>query len=178
MSDKEITLQIDKPHYTVKLYEDLLTVDLKGNLKNEIEEALENEPGLKRTIGAILGLFAPLHVHLKDIDKAEVDKTGHAKLRLPHRRDVVIPLEPTESKNLINKLNLLIPDAKEKELERLMEKRKLGKTVKERELMEKEEETTPSSGWPSSPMPEPPGIRRKIREAEKRMTDDEEEERD
>jgi hypothetical protein len=175
MSDKEIALQIDKPNFTVKLYEDLLTVDLKGSIKNEIEEALENEPGLKRTVGAILGLFAPLHVHLKDIDSADVDKAGHAKLRLIHRRDVVIPLEPKESEDLVDKLNLLIPEAKEKEYERLMEERKLGKSVEEELIKEKEEEVTPSSGFPSSPLPEPPGIRRRMRQAEKRIAEEEEE---
>lgn len=53
-------LEVDGPHFTVRLYENLLRVDLKGSLKNEIEEALENKPILKETIGNILSTFAPL----------------------------------------------------------------------------------------------------------------------
>jgi hypothetical protein len=172
MSDMDLALEINKPNFTVRLYENLLTIDLKETIKNDIQEALENEPGLKQTIGTILGLFAPLHVHLKDIDSANVDKAG-AKIRLPHRRDVIIPLEPKESETLVEKLNLLIPEAKEKEYERLREEGKLEKTVEEERITP--EEVTPSSGFPSSPLPEPPGIRRKMRDAEKRIADEEEE---
>ena len=35
----EAILEVDGPHFTVRLYENLLKIDLKGSLKNEIEEA-------------------------------------------------------------------------------------------------------------------------------------------
>jgi hypothetical protein len=40
-------LEVDRPHFTIRLYENLLKTDLKGSFKNEIEEALENKPVLK-----------------------------------------------------------------------------------------------------------------------------------
>ena len=40
MSDKTVVLEIDKPHFTVRLYENMLRIDLKESVKNEIEEAI------------------------------------------------------------------------------------------------------------------------------------------
>ena len=50
--------KIDNPHFIVRLYRDTLQIDLKGTLKSEIEEALENKPVLRQTV-SLLGLFVP-----------------------------------------------------------------------------------------------------------------------
>lgn len=49
-------LKVENPHFIVRPYENLLRIDLKGSFKNEVEEALENKPILKETIGGILGI--------------------------------------------------------------------------------------------------------------------------
>ena len=116
MPEAAAVLEIDKPLFTVKLYQDLLRIDVKGSLKKEIEEALENKPVLRETVGALLGIFAPLHIRLGHIDSARVINSRNFKLILPLRRDVVIPLDPEEAKKLVDKLNTLIPAAKRKEL--------------------------------------------------------------
>jgi hypothetical protein len=35
-------LEVENPHFTIALFEDLLKIPLKGSFKNEIEEVLEN----------------------------------------------------------------------------------------------------------------------------------------
>ena len=67
MSESGINLKIDGSHFTITVYEDFLQIDLKGTLKNEIEEGLESKPILKETLGKILGIFVPLHVQMADI---------------------------------------------------------------------------------------------------------------
>lgn len=118
-------LKIENPHFTIRLYENLLKIDLKSSLRNEIEEALENKPVLKETIGNILGIFAPLHIRLKDIRSVNVDETGKVRIKLPLHRDVEIPLEREHGARLAKKLNQLISEAKRKdfELERLRRKK-------------------------------------------------------
>jgi len=81
------------------LYENLLKVEPKKSTLHELEEALENEPILKDTLGEILHIFAPLHIRLSQIDKASVDKKGNVRLVIPQHRHVTIPLSPMESKN-------------------------------------------------------------------------------
>ncbi|MEM3704296.1 MAG: hypothetical protein QXX59_00005 [Candidatus Bathyarchaeia archaeon] len=130
MSEKSVLIKIDKPHFTVRLYERFLIIDVKGTLKDEIEEALENKPILRETLGRILGIFAPLHIRLSDISAVNMDKMGTVKIHFPHHRDVFISLEPKEAKRLINKLNELIPEAKEAELERIIKEHKLQRIAK------------------------------------------------
>ena len=86
----------------------MLKIDLKGSFKNEIEEALENKPILRETVGSILGIFVPLHIRLSDIDSVHMDKTGKVKVSLPLHRNIVIPLERAL---LVDNLNELIPNA-------------------------------------------------------------------
>lgn len=116
-------LEIDNPHFTVRLYENLLKIDLKGSFKNEIEEALENKPILKKTLGGILRIFVPLHIHLSDIEYVHMDETGKVKLKLPLHRDIVIPLERKDAQNLVEKLNKMIPAAKRRNWERIIKNR-------------------------------------------------------
>lgn len=131
MSETPVVLKIDKPHFTVKLYDNLLKIDLKGTVKNEIEEALENKPILRETIGRILGMFVPLHIRLSDIDSVNMDETGNVKINLPRHRNTIIPLEPKEAKKLVEKLNQLIPKEKKRELDRIMKEQKLQKIAEE-----------------------------------------------
>ena len=56
-------------------------------------EALENKPVLKETIGRVLGIFVPLHIRVSDIDLVHMDETGKIKVRLSHHRSIEIPLE-------------------------------------------------------------------------------------
>jgi hypothetical protein len=101
----------------VKLYENLLKVDLKGNLKNEIEEALENKPVLKETLGSLLSIFVPLRVSLAAIRWVRMDEKGNVKLDIPHRRDIAIPLGSEDGEKLATKLNQLITGIRKRKQE-------------------------------------------------------------
>jgi hypothetical protein len=113
----------------VKLYENLLKVDLKGSFKDEIKEALENKPVLKETFGSLLGIFVPLHVHLADIRWARVDEKGNVRLDLSHRRNVVIPLGHEDAEKLVTKLKQLIADIRKRkeEIARIKKSQDQGK---------------------------------------------------
>ena len=112
MPTANIVLEVEDPHFTIRLYEDLLKIDLKGSFKNEIEEALENKPVLKETIGRVLGIFVPLHIRISDIDSVHLDETGKINVSLSHHRDIVIPLERKEdAEKLVEKLNELTSNA-------------------------------------------------------------------
>jgi hypothetical protein len=164
-------LVINRPHLTVSLFESTLRIDVKGSLKNEIEEALENTPVLRETVGSILEIFAPLHVRLSDIDSVNMDETGKVTIKLPRHRDVVLPLGRTDGKKLADELNRLIPKEKEKELERVMQKNRLQRIERvEREMTEERMLETP--GGAQFPTAEPPGIL----EEEKRAAEERERE--
>jgi len=124
MSRSNVVFEVEYEHFTVRLYENMLRIDLKGSFRNELEEALENKPLLKQTLGGILGIFAPLHVHLIDIDSAGADKTGKVKIKLPHHRDITIPLKPEDAEKIVEKLNQMIPVAKKQNWERIIRERK------------------------------------------------------
>jgi hypothetical protein len=40
MARTSVVFEVEDPHFTIRLYNDLLKIDLKGNFKNELEEAL------------------------------------------------------------------------------------------------------------------------------------------
>jgi hypothetical protein len=132
MPEEPAVLEIDKPHVTVILYENVLKIDLKGTTKNEIEDALESKPVLRETLGNILGLFVPLHIRLTDIHSAKISSAGKVKLDLHHLRDVTLPLEGKEAEKLVDKLNELIPKAKEKELMRMIREARVQKMADRR----------------------------------------------
>ena len=116
MSESSIILEIDSAQFTIKLYEDLLKIDLKGSLKNEIEEGLENKPILKETIGKILGIFIPLHIQVDEMKSVYMDETGKTIISLLNHRNVVLPLECKEdAKKLVEKLKQMISIAKTRE---------------------------------------------------------------
>ena len=111
-----MVLKIDSPHFTVRLYEDLLKIDLKGSLKNEIEEGLENKPVLKETIGKIFGIFVPLNIQVDEIRSVNMDDTGKTTINLLNHRAVDLPFECKEdAKELVEKLNQMISIAKTRE---------------------------------------------------------------
>jgi hypothetical protein len=172
MSEAAVVLEIDEPHFTVRLYKNMLQIDLKGSFKNTIEEALENKPLVKETIGGILGIFVPLHVRLGDIDAVDMDETGKVRINLPHHRDLAIPLDLKNAKKLVDKLHQLIPEAKKKELERFIKEQKLRKIAREEEKMEHSALVTPGI----SNIVQPPGVLEKEKEAEERIEEEEEKE--
>jgi hypothetical protein len=169
MSEKNVILELDKPHFTVRLYEDMLKVDLKGTFKNEIEKVLENKPILKKGFGAILGVFVPLHIHLSDIDSVDVTEEWKVIVNLSHHRAIIIPLEQKESERLVSKLNELIPEAKKKELDRIIKKHKLQKIEEERREMITEEI---EPGGATFPTPEPQETLEREKEAEEKIEEE------
>lgn len=126
----EAVMVIDKPHFTVKLHTSLLEVDLKEGARKKLEEAVESHPHLRDSIGLLFQTIVPLDVPLKDIEAAIVDEKGRTKIVIPRRRDITIPLEPDESRRLVEKLNELIPIEKARAAQEL---RDAGKAEKELE---------------------------------------------
>ena len=111
-------MDVEDPLFTIRLYENLLKIDLKGNFKNEIEEALENKPVLKETVGRVLGIFVPLHIPISNIDSVDMDKAGKIKVSLSHHRDIIIPLEHKEdAEKIVKELNQLISKAEREKIQ-------------------------------------------------------------
>ncbi len=143
MPEPKAILKVEKPHFTITLFPSILRIDVKGNVRSEIEEALENKPVLKQTLGAILGIFAPLHIRLCDIDSATADDKGKLKIVLPRHRDVTLPLEPTEARQLAERLNDLIPEAKRREAIRIARETTHERVGEERLEMGRASDTMP-----------------------------------
>lgn len=139
---KTITvLEVDDPHLTIRLSNNLLKIDLKGSFKNEIEEALENKPVMKETIGRMLGVFVPLHIRVSEIDSVHMDGTGKINVSLPHHRNIVISLERKEdAEKLFEKLNQLTSNALTAKIKEDIAKRQVKRKPKR-----KSEGVSPSS---------------------------------
>jgi len=88
---------------------------------------------LRESLGVLFQTIVPLDIALKDIESAEVDDKGQLKLVIPLRRDITVPLEAKESKKLAEKLNELIPLAKQKEAERMRSLEKADERPRPRE---------------------------------------------
>jgi hypothetical protein len=130
MSQKdEMVMVIDKAHFIVKLHTSLLEVDLKEGVRKKLEDAIESHPHLRESIGLLFQTMVPLDVPLKDIEAAIVDKKGRTKIVIPRRRDITIPLEPDESKRLVEKLNELIPIEKARAAQELRDEEKAEKEL-------------------------------------------------
>lgn len=136
MPDKSPLFVLDKPHFQVKLHSDLLKVDLKDGARAEIEKLAEARPALRDTIGWMFQTIVPLDVHLWEIEKVAMDPTGKVNIRIPHRRDIHIPLEPLEAEQLVEKMNQLIPIEKERKVER-----QLAEQAAEKELERQKADT-------------------------------------
>jgi len=121
-------IEVDDPHFTIQLSNNLLKIDLKGSFKNELEEALENKPILKETIGKLLGVFIPLHIRVSDIDSVHLDENGKIKVSLPHHRDIVIPLEHKEdAEKLFENLNQLVSKVEAEKIQEIKARRRAEK---------------------------------------------------
>jgi hypothetical protein len=120
MASEDLVMVIDKPHFTVKLHRSLLEVDLKEGVKKKLEDFVEANPTLRGSLGFLFQSVIPLDVALKDIESVELDEKGQVKIIIPNRKDIAIPLEPDESKKLIDKLNELISIEKQREMERML----------------------------------------------------------
>ncbi len=118
MPDKPVIFLIDKPHFDVKLLSDMLKVDLKEGTRAEIDKLVGNRTSLRDTLGWMFQTIVPLDVHLWQIEKVTVEPSGNVNIRIPHRRDIHIPLEPLEAERLVQKMNELIPIEKERRVER------------------------------------------------------------
>jgi len=142
MPEKIKILEVKNPHFTIKLSDELLKIDLKGSFKNEVEEALEHKPVLKETVGKILGVFVPLHILVSDIDSVDLDETGKVTVNLPHHRDVVLPFEHKENaEKLVEKLNQLISEARTEKIKENAEIKRAEKKQKKERLEAKRKET-------------------------------------
>ena len=123
-------VEVEDPYFTITLSNSLLKIDLKGSFKNEVEEALENKPVLKETIGRMLGIFVPLHIRVSDIDSVHMNETGKIKVSLSHHRNIVIPFERKEdAEKLVENLNQLISSA---EAEKIQESKARLRAEKEK----------------------------------------------
>jgi len=129
MMPKTVTfLQLEDPYFTITLSNSLLKIDLRGSFKNDLEEALENKPVLKETIGRMLSVFVPLHIRVSDIDSVHMNETGKIKVSLSHRRNIVIPLERKEDAGkLVENLNQLISRAETEKIQEIKARRKAEK---------------------------------------------------
>jgi hypothetical protein len=109
---KDPILVIDKPDFVVRLHKDLIEVDLKEGGKAKIENAIEKDPLLRRTLGFVLQTTVPSDVELCDIKSCEVDDRGQLKLVMPRHVDIVLPLGIEDASRLAYELKDLIPLAK------------------------------------------------------------------
>lgn len=142
MTTEDLVMVIDKPHFTVKLHQNLLEVDLKEGAKKKLEDLVEANPILTGSLGFLFQNVVPLDVSLKDIESVEQDEKGQVKITIPHRKDISIPLEPKEAKKLISKLDELILEEKKREVERILalDKRELLRRLKTLSLERREGE--------------------------------------
>jgi hypothetical protein len=170
LDKSDLIMRIDKKSFSVMLYESLLKLEPNESIVHQLEEALENKPILKDIFGEILHIFAPFHVRLSQIDNVSADKKGNVRLIIPHHRDVAIPLSLEESRNLVDKLNELIPKEKERELERYVSQRRIEREAEEEEEIER---TPLVSGI--NPLPPPEGVSEAEREAEEHIEKEERE---
>jgi hypothetical protein len=118
LPDKPVIILIDKPHFDVTLLSDMLKVDLKEGTRAEIDRLVGNRTSLRDTLGWMFQTIVPLDVHLWQIEKVTVEPSGKVNIKIPHRRDIHIPLEPLEAERLVEKMNQLIPIEKERRVER------------------------------------------------------------
>ena len=109
---KDPILVIDKPDFVVRLHKDLIEVDLKEGGKAKLENAIEKDPLLRKTLGFVLQTTIPSDVELCDIKSCEVDDKGQLKLVMPRHVDIVLPLGIEDANRLAYELKDLIPLAK------------------------------------------------------------------
>jgi hypothetical protein len=141
METDELIMAFDKPHFSVKLYETLLKVDVKEGAMKKLEGFVESNPHLRESLGLLFQMVVPLDVLLKNIDTVRLSDEGKVQIVIPHRRDLHITLEKDEAEKLVDKLNELIPVEKAKEADRIMTSSKV-----ERESAEQRAESSFMAG--------------------------------
>jgi hypothetical protein len=109
---KDPILVIEKPDFIVRLHEDWIDVDLKQGGKAKLEQIIEKDPLLRKTLGFVLQATIPSDVELCDVQSVEVDDKGQLKLVIPRHVDIVLPLGIDDAKRLEWELKDLIPLAK------------------------------------------------------------------
>ena len=129
MAREDIVMEIKKPHFTVKLHETWLEVDLSKGVRKELEDVLEAKPAIRESLGFLFQTIVPLDVQLKDIESVKVDKKGQVKIAIPSKRDLTIPLKPSESKRLVEKMNQLVGLEKERAVRDLEESDKTRRAL-------------------------------------------------
>lgn len=117
MPQKDPLLFFDKPHFQVKLHRHVLEVDLKEGTREELEKLAEARPILQESLGWLFQTIIPLDVLLHEIESVEVGHDGKLHLKIPHRRDINIPLTHEEATRLAEMLNHLIPEEKQRKIE-------------------------------------------------------------
>jgi hypothetical protein len=114
----------------------MLKVDLKEGARKDLERLVEANAVLRDSLGWVFQTLVPLDVNLEQIEKVDHDSSGKVNIKIPHRRDVHIPLDPLESEKLVTKLNELIPIEKKRALER----KQLGQEAQRQEERGRAEE--------------------------------------
>jgi hypothetical protein len=112
--EKDPILVIDKPDFIVRLHEFWIDVDLKKGAKAKLENAIEKNPILRKTLGVVLQSEIPSDVQLCDVKSVEVDGKGQLKLVIPRHVDIVLPLGIEDANRLADELKDLIPMAKDR----------------------------------------------------------------
>jgi hypothetical protein len=135
----DLVMTIDKPHFIVKLHKTLLEVDVKEGIRKELEAVVETRPILRESLGLLFQTVIPLDVRLKDIESVGLDNKGRVKVKIPMRKDIVIPLDGAESQQLIDKLNELIPPEKEKAAKKAEEEEKAEADLQEKRAFDHKE---------------------------------------
>ncbi len=115
---------IEKPHFTVKLHERVLELDLTHGLRKDLEDLVEARPALRKTLGFLLQTVIPLDVPLKEIESVTVDEASRVKIVIPLRKDLAIPLGAAESGPFVDKLNQLVIQEKVRAERELQERRR------------------------------------------------------
>jgi len=110
--EKDPILVIEKPDFVVRLHKEWIDVDLKEGGKEKIENAIEKDPLLRKTLGFILQSTIPSDVELCDVERYEVSDNGQLKLVVPRHVDIILPLGIDDANRLAFELRDLIPLAK------------------------------------------------------------------
>jgi len=112
--EKDPILVIDKPDFVVTLHECWIDVALKKGAKAKLENAIERNPLLRKTLGVVLQSEIPSDVQLCDVKSVDVDGEGRLRLVIPGHVDIVLPLGVEDANRLADELKDLIPMAKDR----------------------------------------------------------------
>src|SRR2546426_12840311 len=95
----------------------MLKVDLKEGTRAEIDRLVGNRTALRDTLGWMFQTIVPLDVHLWQVVEGRGEPSGDDSIRVPHSKDVHIPLEPLDEESMEWKMNMINPIEKERRVE-------------------------------------------------------------